>query len=102
MIITGGWEGEVRLWNLDVPDDPGRRLGRGDSEVIAVAVTEQRSVISIEREGAVRVWDSRVPNGPGQEIGLLDSRVGTATVTDDGQIVIGTRGGLSLLQLTSN
>jgi hypothetical protein len=67
-----------------------------------MAVTEHGSVISIEREGAVQLWDLYVPSTSGHEVGHLDSRVHTAMVTDDGQIVIGTRGGLSLLQLTSN
>ena len=101
-IIAGRWDGEVQLWDLDLPGGPGLELGRGDSEVRAVAATEQGSVISIEWEGAVRLWDPRVPSAPSQEVGRLDSKVHQAMVTDDGQIVIGTPGGLSLLQLTSN
>jgi WD40 repeat protein len=39
LIVSGGDDGAVRLWDPRTPGDPGRELGRHDRAVPAVAVT---------------------------------------------------------------
>ena len=99
-VVSGGRDGAVRLYDPNLPGDPGREIGRCGTWAVAVAAGERGEIVAGDADGAVRLWDPHVPSASGQEVGHLDSRVRTAMVTDDGQIAIGTRGGLSLLQLT--
>ena len=61
LVVSGGGDGAVRLWDPRNPGDPGRELGRHDGAVSAVAVTGDGLVVSGGEDGTVRLWDPRNP-----------------------------------------
>jgi hypothetical protein len=88
-IVSGGYDGAVRLWDPDMPGDRGRELGRHDDYVQVVAVTGQGKIVSGGNDGAVRLWDPDVPGDRGRELGRYDGVVRLVAVTGQGKVIWG-------------
>ena len=94
-VVAGCRDGAVRLWDPEIPDDPGRELGRHRGQVTAVAVTAQGKVVSGGDDGAARLWNPEIPDDPGLELGhhvrtsrfLFSATV--VAVTAQGKVVSG-------------
>jgi WD40 repeat protein len=87
---TRMWQGVLRLWDPEHPDNPGRELGRHD-DVIALAATAQGEVISAGSDGVVRWWNPDLADNPGRESGRQNrpARPMVAAITPRGQVVSG-------------
>ncbi|MCY2991083.1 MAG: protein kinase, partial [Planctomycetota bacterium] len=70
-LVTGGWDGTVRLW--DIPGKQSRHILKGHSLVNAVAFSpDGRSVLSAGNDGTVRLWDAQL----GKELLVLEGHGG--------------------------
>jgi WD40 repeat protein len=64
-VVTGGAEGDIRVWSLD--GGPERTLpGHPGGSVRALLLTREGTLVSAGEDGAVRAWPGAA--GPGQEI----------------------------------
>jgi WD40 repeat protein len=85
---SSGYDGVIRLWDPDVPGDPGRDLGHHPGNIGAVAVTGQGKVVSGDHfEGILRLWDPDVANDRGRKLGRHAGGVDAVAVTGQGKIV---------------
>jgi WD40 repeat protein len=87
LVVSGGRDGTLRMWNPATPGDPGRELGRDEGEVWSVAVTADGLVVSGGGNGSVRLWDPGTPGNPARELGRHKGVVRALAVTADGLVV---------------
>ncbi len=87
LVVSGGDDGTVRLWDPHTPDDPGRELGRHDGPVRTVAVSGEGFVVSGGLDATVRLWEPHTPDDPGRELGRHDGAVLAVAVSGVGRVV---------------
>lgn len=89
LVVSGGYDGSVRVWDPHTPGDAGRELGHHDGKVRAVAVTTEGWVVSGGDDRAVRLWNPRAGAEGGRELGRHDGWVLAVGVTSQGWVVSG-------------
>jgi hypothetical protein len=61
LVVSGGVDGAVRLWDPALPGDPGRELARHHDPVNAVAVTADERLFVATRRG-ITMFRMTTPN----------------------------------------
>jgi WD40 repeat protein len=89
LIVTGGYDRRVLVWDLAHPGAALAELGRHDDWVQAVAVTADWRVLSGGQDGRVLVWDLAHPGAAPVELGRPNGPVRAVAVLADGRVVIG-------------
>jgi len=94
LVVSGGVDGTVRLWDPRSPGDPGRVVGRHEGSVDAMTVTSTGLVVSAGKDG-VWLWDPHNLDDPGRELVHVHQEgvVSAVAVGDQGLLVFGGRDG---------
>jgi WD domain, G-beta repeat len=93
-VVTGGYDGRVRLWQVDAPGTP-TELGSHDRSVGAVAVDPAgRWVVTGGYDGRVRLWQVDAPGTPTELIAVQVA--GLAVTSQRGQEPLLAIGGTTL------
>lgn len=100
LVVCGGEQGEVWLYDPQAPDTAGRRIGLHDDEVAAVTLTSEGVVISGGKEGALRLWSPNADGDLGRQLCRHDGGVLAIDVADDGRVAVGTPAGITIFTLT--
>ena len=88
-LVSGHWDGQVRLWHTDAPGSGFMELGRHDRNVRAVVGLGDGRVITAGDDHRVRIWDPTTPGDPPIELGNHEGGVGALLVLADGRVVSG-------------
>ena len=99
-VVCGLDDGTVWCWDPALPDDPGREIGRHNQLVTAVVAICDGRVASYGYDGTLRLWDPRVCDDDGHELFHHDELSAFAAGTDDGLLVVGTRRGITVFEIT--
>lgn len=87
LIVSGGVDGVVRLWDPATPEDPGREVGRHGA-VMALAVIDYRQIVSVGLSGEVRLWEPADPCAARHALNCRSAARAVAA-TADGRIICG-------------
>ena len=84
-LASSGFDGTVRLWNVQtgrVAADPLRGHSRA---VIGVAYASDGTLASSSYDGTVRLWDVGKGSRVGEPLGVHEDRVTTVSISPDGR-----------------
>ena len=98
MIVSGGFDRTVRVWDLESGEAVGEALCGHYSPVTAVAVGQRGGhavIVSGGDDGTVRVWD--LENLSPEKVVHVEAAVKAVALTQDARIVVGSSKGLMLL-----
>jgi WD40 repeat protein len=87
-VVSGGFDGTVRVWNADSGAAVGEPLRGHEEWVTSVASTADGTrVVSLGTEGAVRVWDAVAGTAAMEPLAFDGSRACSVAVSADGSHV---------------
>ena len=91
-LVSGNTNGEVRVWRIADPGEPGRVLGRCEQPISAIACSN-RLVLTGGQDANLRVWDLAGEGPPPILPGHTTNITAVAIAPDDRQAVSGDAGG---------
>ena len=90
LVVSGGEDGRVRVWDPAAPDGAPVELGHHDAPVLAVAVLPDGRVVSGGSDGRMLIWDLAAPDAAAVELGHENDRwVIALAALADGRIISG-------------
>jgi WD40 repeat protein len=98
-IATGGWSGNVQLWEADRLAKGARLQGAGSGDIWGVRFSpDSKHVAAVSWDGHLRVWDVSDGSRPTMEIEAHDAPAYCAGWSGDGKQII-TTGGAGLVKV---
>ena len=102
LVVSGGADGTVRVWNPAQPEEPGAVVGRHEQRlhlavdrayfgdgVATVAVLPDHTVVSAGSDDTIKLWDLLTPGETGTVLGRHRGTPGIVAILDDERLVSG-------------